>query len=221
MSNTSPTKYKAVIFDFDDTLVKSHILKWNHHKVAAERFYGKIITDDDIRKEWGKPFPILVKNTYGDVDTVENIIKNIRSLDEEFLKETQEDAPQILADFFEAGIHIGIVSAADAKYVRNDLIRLNFPEHKFFRIQGCDDTDVHKPDPRVFDPMFEALASFGIEKKDIIYIGDSVDDAEAAHGAGIAFIGIATGIFNVDELLAKGSKIVLNHIRELPQHILE
>ena len=219
MSADQP-KYKAVIFDFDDTLVKSHVLKWAHHKEAAKRFYNLDITDEDIRKEWGKPFPVLVRNTYGNVGSVESIVKNIRSLDNEFLKEIQEDAPDILTRFLDTGIKISIVSAADAKYVNEDLLRLGFPLERFFMVQGCDDTNVHKPDPRVFDHMLEKFASIGIEKKDIVYVGDSVDDSEAAQGAGIDFIGIATGIFNADELKKKGAPIVLSHIRELPGHIL-
>ena len=155
-------KYKAVIFDFDDTLVKSHTLKWAHHKAAAKRFYNKDITDEDMQKVWGKPFPLLVETLHSDVDTVENAIKNIRSMDAEFLKETQEDAPHILTQFLDVGIEIGIVSAADGAYVKKDLERLQFPAERFFSIQGCEDTDAHKPDPNVFIPIFKKLQEKGI-----------------------------------------------------------
>ena len=33
-------KYKAVLFDFDDTLVESRIQKWNQHKDVAKKFYN-------------------------------------------------------------------------------------------------------------------------------------------------------------------------------------
>ena len=212
-------KYKAVIFDFDDTLVKSHTLKWAHHKAAAKRFYNKDITDEDMQKVWGKPFPLLVETLHSDVDTVENAIKNIRSMDAEFLKETQEDAPHILTQFLDVGIEIGIVSAADGAYVKKDLERLQFPAERFFSIQGCEDTDEHKPDPNVFIPIFKKLQEKGINLNEIVYVGDSMDDVQAAHGAGIDFIGIATGVHKDHMLKDKGAKIVLSHIRELPHHI--
>jgi beta-phosphoglucomutase-like phosphatase (HAD superfamily) len=54
-------KYKAVLFDFDDTLVESRRMKWDHHKFAAKYFYNLDLTDDDIKEHWGKPMAELLR----------------------------------------------------------------------------------------------------------------------------------------------------------------
>ena len=214
-------RYTAVIFDFDDTLVKSYVIKWAHHIESGKRFYGMKLTDADIKKHWGKPFTQMVKDIYGDIDTTEQLIKNIRSIESEFYKEAQEDAPQIVTRFLDAGIRIGVVSAADGAFVRKDLARLGFPVEQFMAVQGCEDTTTHKPDPAVFLPMFEILKAQGIDTKDIVYVGDSVDDVRAAHGAGIACVAIATGMYDKEALIHAGAKIVLDHIRQLPDVIFK
>jgi phosphoglycolate phosphatase-like HAD superfamily hydrolase len=39
-------KYRAVLFDLDDTLLKTSTIKWAHHKAVAKRFYNIDLTDE-------------------------------------------------------------------------------------------------------------------------------------------------------------------------------
>jgi phosphoglycolate phosphatase len=48
-----------------------------------------------------------------------------------------------------------------------------------------DNTQFHKPDPRVFN---ELLQAHGLRAQDCVYVGDSVSDAQAASEAGLHFI---------------------------------
>ena len=54
-------------------------------------------------------------------------------------------------------------------------------------ISGCiaaEDTIRHKPDP---EPVLKALAITGLQPDQVIYIGDTIQDYQAAHAAGIPF----------------------------------
>ncbi len=79
-------KYKAVIFDFDDTLVESRAVKWAQHKTVAKKFYNIELSDEDMRTHWGKPFTELVSVLYKNSDTFENTHETIRSTRDEFRK---------------------------------------------------------------------------------------------------------------------------------------
>ena len=61
---------KAVLFDFDDTLVGTFKAKRAQHKYIANRYYGKELTDAELREHWGKPFAEVLSIWYGTDDLV-------------------------------------------------------------------------------------------------------------------------------------------------------
>src|SRR3989338_7802566 len=189
-------KYKAVIFDFDDTLVESRAIKWAHHKHVAKKFYNVDITDEILKEHWGKPFPVLLKALYGDVDTVENMVKANAHTRDDFLKKVYPGSVEVVTKLLGQGVEIGLLSAAHKEFIILDLERLGFPKERFILIQDAQDTLVHKPDPRVFYPMLAILKERRIEKGEIIYVGDSMMDFEAARDAGIDFLAVTTGLYS-------------------------
>lgn len=208
-------KYKAVIFDYDDTLVESRPHKWAQHKHVAKKFYNKDFSDDDIREHYGKPFNQLVIDLYKDSDTPENIHKAIVSVRDDFLKKIHVGAIDILKTLLSHSMEVGVVSASNKEHLYEDLSRLGFPHEHFFIIQGSDEVGAHKPDPEVFLPTLNILHKKGIGKEHIVYVGDSMDDLHAAHGAGINFIAITTGLYNTEEFKKAGAKTILKDINEL------
>src|SRR3989344_1846309 len=208
-------KYKAVIFDFDDTLVESRELKWAQHKVVAKKFYNIDLSDEDLKKHWGKPLSELVRILYKDSDTVENMREVLFSTRQDFMKTVYPEAPTVVSKILDSGIEIGVLSAATNYFIVDDLTRMGFPVERFISVQGDEDTLKHKPHGDVFIPMFDKLATKGIDKKYIVYVGDSLDDLEASLSAGIDFIAITTGLYSREEFLKAGAKVVLSDIREV------
>lgn len=208
-------KYKAVIFDFDDTLVESRLQKWAQHKHVAKKFYNIDLSDDDIRKHWGKPLNILISDLYQSSDTLEKMIEAIHSTRHDFMKKVYEGAPGLLKDLISKGIKIGVVSATNKYYLIEDLSLGGFPHEDFFIMQGSDEVVFHKPDPKVFQNALKNLENYGIKGKEILYVGDSIDDLKAAHGAGIDFIALTTGLYSKEDFEKAGAKVVLSDIRQL------
>ncbi|GCE30103.1 hypothetical protein KDA_55870 [Dictyobacter alpinus] len=68
-------KYKAVLFDLDDTLLKTATIKWAHHKAVAKQFYNIDLTDEVLAKHWGMPFEPMIAILYQRADTPENMLK--------------------------------------------------------------------------------------------------------------------------------------------------
>ncbi len=212
-------KYKAIIFDFDDTLVESRLQKWAQHKHVAKKFYNIDLQDEEIRQHWGKPFHELISILYKNSDNIENMDKAIISTKEDFLKNCYQGAMEMIKEFIHQKVEIGVLSAANTPHLVEDLTRFDFPITKFFCIQGADQTKVHKPNPQVFKPIFEKIKEKGINPSEILYVGDSLDDFEASKGAGIDFIGVATGLYSKEDFQNKGVNIVLSKINELPNFL--
>ncbi len=205
-------KYKAVVFDFDDTLVESREKKWAHHKYVAKKFYNRDITDDDIRVHWGKPLAMLLTDLYQSGDTIENMHKALIDTKADFEKNPYEGSKLVIEQLLDFGIEVGVVSATFKVHLIDDFARLGFPYEKFAIIQGSDEVEFHKPDPKVFLKVFEKMSEKGIQKSEIVYVGDSIDDCKAALGAGINFIGLTTGLYSEEDFRNLGADTVVHNI---------
>ena len=207
---------KAVIFDFDDTLAQTWKQKWAHHKYTAKDSYGVELTDEKLAEHWGEPFNTMVGNLYGHPDTEENMIAENRKSEAEFKKLLMPGADSAIRELKSAGVQLGIITSLSTDFVLQDLDMLAFSRADFFYIAGADQTEFHKPDPRVFGEVLATLEKEGIEKTEIAYVGDSTLDCKAALGAGIHHVAITTGRDTKGDLEAAGATVIIEDISELP-----
>ena len=218
-TNSKP-RYRAVIFDLDDTLLKTHEAKFAHHKAAGKKFYNIELTDDDIKPHWGKPLHELIQILYRGADTVENMLASFLTLRDHFPKSLQDGAVEVVKELLAAGVEVGVVTASPANFAIIDLQHYGFPVEHMLLVQGSEHTSVHKPDPRVFSPLLERLAEDNISKDHIVYVGDAPMDYLAARDAGLDFIGVATGLVSRDELISHGAKVVVDGIPDVLKIVL-
>ncbi|MBN1332064.1 HAD-IA family hydrolase [Candidatus Dojkabacteria bacterium] len=198
-------KIKAIIFDYDDTLVNTHHVIWDKYKLTGKKFYDIEITEESLREHWGEPFEQLQKNLFGDVDDPESIKENYFSLNEQFPKSFLPGVPETLKQLKSIGYNLSIVSAMLGESVEGDLIRMGIDTGSMFHfIQGAEHTDFHKPDPKVFLPSIEKLAELNIKPEEVLYVGDSVRDYQAASGAGFDFQGVLTGLTTAEDFKKEG-----------------
>jgi HAD superfamily hydrolase (TIGR01549 family) len=198
-------KYKAILFDLDDTLLKTSTVKWAHHKAVAKRFYDIDLTNEVLSKHWGMPLEPMMAIFYQNADTPENMLKANLSLEDEFPKELQADALKVVDTLLKSGIEVGIVTSILGHLAKKDLLRLGFPADKFFLLQGADDESAHKPDPRVFNKALKLLETKGITPEEVMYVGDALMDYYAARDAGIGFTGVTTGFVTKEQFEKEGA----------------
>lgn len=216
----STSKYKAVIFDFDDTLVESRAQKWAQHTHVAKKFYNLDLTEDKIREHWGKPLDILVGELYSHSDSLENMFKALGSTRGGYLKKIYPESLNTIETLLGNDVKVGILSAVTRDFLIEDLGSFGFPIERFAIIQSADETKVHKPDPDVFIPLLTQLKEEGIKGTEIVYVGDALRDLEAAHGAGIDFIGVTTGLYSEKDFKKAGAKVVIDNIKEIIKKVL-
>jgi phosphoglycolate phosphatase len=198
---------KAVLFDHDDTLVGTIEAKWAEHKYVAKQFYGKDLTDDELRQHWGKPLPVMAGLLYGTED-LQGAMANIMTVHDNFPKKLHDDTLSVLQSFRTQGKKLGVVTATSRFSLLHDLKTLRVPKELFDYMQTEENTDRHKPDPLVFKPAVAWLQTVHIIPEEAVYVGDGLHDMQAALGAGFEFIGVSTGLVTQDDFHAEGVRSI-------------
>ena len=197
---------KAVIFDVDGTLIDSvdvHAKAW----LWAFARHGHDIPFDDLRGQIGKGADQLMPE-YLSPEEMERDGKKLEEDRQMFFK--QEYYPHLkpfpmVRELFERIIADGkkIVLASSAK--ADEL------EHyeEIANVQdligastSSDDAEKSKPHPDIFHAAMNKLK--GIEPDEMIVVGDTPWDAEAAGKAGLKTVGFLCGGFEAEKLKAAG-----------------
>lgn len=214
-------RYKAVLFDIDDTLLKTWQPKWRQHKWVAKHYYGIELGDETLRRHWGKPFDELAEALYQGEGTREERRANFIRHELEFPKEYEPQAQETIAALHKAGVALGLMTSMYWGGALVDLRNLKVPLDWFVVQQGADATDRHKPDGRWFEPALAILKQEGIGKSDVVYVGEALTDYEAARAGGIDFIAVTQGFAKADEFRAAGARAVFSGLGQVNDFILK
>ena len=197
---------EAIIFDVDGTLVDSvdlHARAW----VDAFRDFGHEIAFEDVRGQIGKGGDQLMPVFLSDEDLEEKGERleehRGRILKERYLPEVvgfpmvRELLEQLRAD----GKRVVLASSAKADELET--------YKKLAGIEGLTDAETSsedaersKPQPDIFLAALERLGN--PRPEDVVVVGDTPYDAEAAGKAGLRTIGVLCGGFSEESLRAAG-----------------
>ncbi len=123
---------------------------------------------------------------------------------------------------------LAILTSRDRESLERRLAEAGINKDLFEIIQGLNDSEFTKPDPRVFDQMIdEYLAPLGISISEILFVGDIIIsdwDAARNHNPQIPFVGITggdRGVVSREEFVAAGvpEEFILETAVELPRLI--
>jgi phosphoglycolate phosphatase-like HAD superfamily hydrolase len=219
LNNLSHPRYKAVLFDIDDTLLTTREPKWRQHKWVAKHYYGIALTDAMLLQNWGKPFDELAAILYQGRGTTQERRANFTRHELEFPKQYEPHALQTIQALHDAGLTLGLMTAMFMEGARIDLQNLQMPLDYFAIQQGSEATPYHKPDGRVFEPALATLAAAGITD-DIVYVGEALSDYQSATNAGLDFIAITQGLVDRKGFLDAGATQVFNNLLQIQDFIL-
>lgn len=205
---------KAILFDFDDTLTRTKDTRWAAYIETGKKFYNMEITGEELEKYWGTPFEELLHKIFKDKEPIEEVRRKYLSVAKNHPLVVYPGAQECIIKLAEKFL-IGIVTSSPKDLMIWDLEDLKFPMDKIFDLQTEEDTQVHKPDPRVFEPVFKKLSDKGINKSEIVYVGDLMRDYNAAIGAGIGFVGITHGMQLKKDYFEKAGATYVDNFEEL------
>jgi phosphoglycolate phosphatase len=199
---------KAFIFDYDDTLVATRDSKFTAVKAVAERYYGVVISDAEIAQHWGVPYRDFFFELFGPYDSdIDGVILKYESVDKEFPILPFSDCKQTLEILGKKAL-LGIVSSCRREVIIRQLKAMGLNWEIFSYIQGEEDSQFHKPDPRVFDRLLCYLKDNECMLSQIWYFGDSMKDFLAAKEAGLNFIGLDRISKETELMVSHGAHVV-------------
>lgn len=187
-------RYKAVVFDFDYTLANSEkgILLTFRHVLDKHGFYE--ISDQSIKETIG----MTLENAFA-LLTGETNPEKLLGLRKEYVEKGNEvmtpntffydGTIPLLSKIQEQGGKNGILSSKYRFRIMESFQKYKV-EHLVDLVLGLEDLKQAKPDP---EGIFSALRYFQIEKRELLYVGDNLIDAQTAQRAGVDFIGVLTG----------------------------
>lgn len=210
---------KVVLFDHDDTLVRTIKVKWAQHKYIAQTFYDKKLSNEELRLHWGKPLTLLMTLLY-DTDNIDMAMSYNIATRDKFPKLLFKNTIKTLKAIRESGKKVGLVTSTTRSSLKHDFLTLNIPAELFDYVQTEEDTLFHKPNPGVFDPVLKWIEQEEIQPHEVLYIGDHLYDMVAAQKAGFGFIGVGTGLISVQEFKQHSVDAVseLIHLLERENH---
>jgi phosphoglycolate phosphatase len=213
---------KSIVFDFDYTLADSSqgVIECVNFALAGMGFPPA--STEQICRTIG----LHLSTTY-QVLTGESHPER----KEAFIRLFAQRADQVMADrtvlftavvptlirLREKGIKLGIVSTKFHHRIASILAREGI-ETFFEIIVGGEDVQVHKPDPTGLHLAVEYL---GCLPSEVVYVGDSVTDAETAKRGGMAFIAVLSGVTTSDEFQGYAPSAIIGSLSELPVALAE
>ena len=193
---------RGIIFDFDFTLADSSKGVVECVNYALQELGFTKFPEKEINKTIGLTLEHTFINLLGELPLDKT----------EKLTILFTETPGIIKGLYNKGLKLGIVSTKFRYRIEAILRRENLLD--FFEvIVGGEDVSILKPNP---SGLLLAVKQLSLTSSEVIYIGDTIIDAETANRAGISFIAVLSGVTPRIDFSRSQVRDFLKNISELP-----
>ena len=207
-------QYQGVILDIDGTLVDSneaHVLAW----VEVLRAHGFAVTDEEIWPLVGMGGDNLLPRVTG-IETDSEEGKKISKERSEIFKEKFlpnlrpfPGVRDLLSQMRDRGLRLVAASSSKRDEVAK-LLEIAEVADLMEETTSASDTERSKPDP---DLVHSALDRIGLSAEEVVMVGDTPYDIQAAAPAGVRVIAFRSGGFKDEDL--KGALAIYDGAADL------
>lgn len=212
-------RYSLIIFDLDGTLLNTigdlaasvdYVMRSRNHPLHTDSEYRQMV-GGGIRRLVQRALPEMLAADEAYVDDcvaqfrryyVDNIDRHTRPY---------EGMGELLRELVSRGARVAVASNK-FQHGTERLVAKFFGDVEFVAIEGNREGAPLKPDPQVVDNI---IAKSGVERSQVVMVGDSGIDIATARAAGIDSIGVAWGFRYAEELYEAGATNVVAQIEEL------
>lgn len=214
-------KARAIIFDFDDTLINTKDVSIKRHIDTAKKL-GIEFDERELIKRWGQPWPQLLYGFLGNrADEFINAINNTKN----FNFSQIEGASEMLSYLRSKGIFVGILTSSGREWIirKTESASLGLNNFDDWLIFCNEDVKEPKPNKLAFETILARLAAKGVSGDMICYCGDLLLDLETARNAGVNFIAVTTGFHKKEDFIRAGldGNKVIESVKDLPSKLEE
>ncbi|MDR2979529.1 MAG: HAD family hydrolase [Bacteroidales bacterium] len=209
---------KLVIFDMDGTILDTlqdladctnHLLR-NHdypeHPLDAYRYF----VGNGIKTLIERAIP-QTERTSEKVETLYQEFLPYYELHKEDKTRTYPGILELFHDFRQRGVMVAIASNK-VQSAMEPLVERYFPGIDFAAVLGYREGVPPKPHPAIVE---EILKITGVEKSEVLYVGDTAVDMETAAGANVCKVGVLWGFRNRQELETAGADFMVKEPKEI------
>ena len=208
---------KGIIFDLDGTLLKT-IDDLNNAVNDTYAHFGvdKRNSNEETMALIGHGMKNLIIKLFPDKDEVfiEEALKVfLEFYDKQYACCTKpyEGICELIDTLIDRGYKVGVNSNKNNNYTAH-LISLNFPNIDQEYVCGVKPGDKVKPDPTNVNCTIEKM---GLNKDEVLYVGDSPTDYKTAENAGVGFVGVSWGYRSKEKILEAGAEYVVDEAQDL------
>lgn len=207
---------KAILFDLDGTLVDSndvHVLAWEEAFAGIGEHFDRQVLHDQIGKGTDMLVPTLLPDL--DDDAIEALGESHGAIfKRKYLEQVQPfpRARDLLAHVAASGRMVVLASSTSQDDIDHYLEVLNAREI-ITATTTSDDVERTKPAPDIFAIALGKLGS--VTAKEVIVLGDTPYDMEAANACGIAAVALRSGGFPDDVLWNAGAIAIYDDVAAL------
>lgn len=209
------TPFRAVLFDWDGTLVDS--------AESTYRTYVRLFADYAIpfdREVYARTYSPAWHNTFRMLGLPESEwagadAKWLQYFAEEVC-ELVEDAEHALERLTERGVVCGLVTSGTRSRIVRELASHGV-HHRFAQVVCGDDGHQRKPHPEALSVCLDRL---GVAPRDAAYVGDAPEDMMMARAAGVFAIGVCGPYPNHDSLRAASPDVIAQSLTDAVRLLL-
>ncbi len=210
------TRFRAVLFDLDGTLVDSISFLLECFTSAAREALGREIDPELVRPMVGMPLRLMFERA-GEALSEEQASACVTAYLSAYRQQVAHrsplftDALPVLDHLREQEIPIGIVTGKTLEGLMRVLDPLGLT-NRFGALVGCDHGGAHKPAP---DGALAAASILNVSPAETLVVGDSLLDVEMALAAGMTACAVTTGT-GARADLERHAHYVIDTLAELP-----
>lgn len=209
------SKYKAIIFDWDGTLVDSTARIVDAMQMAIVENAMPVLTDHAIQQIIGLGLPEALKVLWPDITAAQSL-----QMQKSYVANFSHHS-KISVDFFNQAHEIfeqlkqlGYVLAVATGKTRRGLDEMldGMDVRDVFDITRCADETASKPDPKMLQ---EILNELNITHQQALMVGDTSFDLDMAKNINMDSIGMTHGAHESKILTASGAKALCHDLTDL------
>lgn len=211
-------KYKAVIFDLDGTLLDTiqDIGESVNASLKKHKYEGYSIDDYKVFVGRGIDETISICIEKGGIDPAEFDSIKEGYMEEYKVRHNRNTRPyegilDLLNGLKEKGIKVNVLSNKP-HHQTLEVIDYYFKDFEFDFVYGKKPEFRIKPNPESLHDMIKKL---NIEKKDILYVGDTNTDIQTANNANLTSVGVLWGFRKREELEKEGASFIVSEPSEI------
>lgn len=204
---------KAVLFDFDGTLVNTNPLIIKTFEVTLKHYFPNRSFKQEQLMDYIGP---TLKQTFDSLckEKTDEMIEYYRTINWDLHDDMVEIYPTVkegLKALKEKNIKLGIVSSKKRDMIIHGLKHFGM-DHFFSCVVGEDDVKEPKPNP---EPILKAMHMLNCHREEVVFVGDNSHDIEGGKNSQVITCCVSWAQRGVDYLKQFNPDYILNDMRDL------